>query len=278
MSSYRAPHIDPEPWDSVIFTDVKKQSVTLPPRRKVGNVVVSLPSKVKIDSKTAAGKKGATVTRQGAKDAPTSIEFEFDARYWEEVEAALAAIDPRGPSLGGPFLLTCPNLPNKYEAIQIEEISPRGTAMIRRGVGRCKITGKECSFPKSGGTGGVVKKGPLTAAEKEALVLYIEGLKRLAAKGGALAALGNGTQADYLERAKAQEALLKQISQLQKQLDEGSAVPEAPATETTTPTAPGSSIGKGIDDIFDQIHNPTSYRPSSNPQAPKNAPDAVGAI
>jgi len=279
VTTYRAPHLDTTAWDSVILTGTNKQSVTLPPRPVCGNVKVSLSSKIKIDSKKAAGKSGATVTRQGAKDAAVTIELEFGSRYWPEVETALKAIDPRGPSLGGPFLLSCPNLPERFEAIQIEEVSPRGTAAIVRGLGKVKITGKECSFPKAGGFGGgSVKKKALTAAEKQALIVQIEGFKRVASIYAATAALTSGSEEGYATKNKEQEALFRKIAELQRQLDESNAqtdAPAAPTSETTTPAAPGNAIGRAVDQIGNALHDPKSFKPTSNPSAPVGGPTGL---
>jgi hypothetical protein len=272
--TYRAPHLDPESWDSVIFTGRNLATIRLPPRKGVGHVSVSLPSSVKVDSKKAAGKSGAVVTRQGAKDSKVTIELNYAAQFFDEVNAALEAIDPRGPSLGGPFKLGCPNLPAGFDAIQIETIEPRGTAAIKRGLGTVRITGKETTFPAQTSGGGVAKKKALTAAEKEALINQIEAFKRLASLAAFEASLTSGN-ADAL-KLKNQEvgALQKKVSQLQRELDEGSSIPEPP-TETTTPTEPAVSLGKAIENAFDQIHNPKSYKPSSNPFAPKAGPTGL---
>lgn len=271
MTTYRAPHLDPTSWDSAIFTGTNKQSVTLPPRPICGVVRVSLASEVKIDSKKAAGKSGATVTRQGARDADVDIEVEYAARYHEEVQAALDALDPRGPSKGGPFLLACPNLPNGFEAIQIKKIAPRGSAAIVRGIGKVKITAKECSFPRGGtGTGaGVAKKKKLSDFERAALQASIDLLEqriRTDAQFGA-----SRTGAELQEVSDRITSLRDQIKGLQSQLDNDALAP-TPTSETTTPASPGNAIGRGLSDIQRAISDPASFKPSSNSAAPSGAP------
>jgi hypothetical protein len=270
MTTYRAPHLDPTAWDSVTFTGTNKQSVLLPPRPICGNAKVSLASEIKIDSKAAAGKSGATVTKQGARDADVEIELEYAARYYEEVQAALDAIDPRGPSKGGPFLLACPNMPGGFEAIQIKKISPRGTAAISRGVGRVKISGKECSFPKSGGTGsGIAKKKKLTDFERATLQFNIDLLEQRIKTDAQLGASRTGTELQEVSDRIA--SLRNQINGLQSQLDNDKLAP-TPTSETTTPGAPGNAIGRGFSDIQKAINDPASFRPGANGAAPSGAP------
>lgn len=270
MSTYRAPHLDPTAWDSVTLTGTNKQSVLLPPRPICGVVRVSLPSEIKIDSKKAAGKSGATVTRQGARDADVEIEFEYAARYFEEVQAALDAIDPRGPSKGGPFLLACPNMPAGFEAIQIKKIAPRGTAAVSRGVGRVKISGKECSFPKSGGVGsGIAKKKKLTDAERAALQFSIDLLEQRIRTDAQLGASRTGVELQ--EVSDRITSLRDQINGLQSQLDNDTLAP-APTSETTTPASPGNAIGRGFSDIQRALNDPGSFKPSANSAAPSGAP------
>lgn len=282
MTTYQAPHKDPESWDSAIFTAKNLATIRIPPRKGVGTAVVSLPSAGKLDSKTAAGKKGATVTRQGAKDAKVTIVYEYAAQYFDEVNAGLEAIDPRGPSLGGPFRLGCPNLPDGFDAIQIEEISPRGTAAVEKGRGRVTITGKETTFPKTGsGTGaGKGKPKALAAAEKAALESAIEEYKRLAAIGAAEAAATSGNAEALAVKNKEVGALHKKIAELQRELDEGSSVPEAAGggSETETPKGPGNAVGQGVQNAFDKLHDPASYKPGANKAAPHGKPEATGHV
>lgn len=269
--TYRAPHLDPEAWDSAIFTDVKKQTVTLPPRPICGKVKVSLPSKIKVDSKKAAGKSGATVTRQGAADATVTIEFEFASQYYSEVIGSIDALDPRGPSAGGPFLLTCPNLPGKFEALQIESVDPRGTAMIQRGMGRVKIVGKECVFPKPGASGGGAGSGKkkLSEFDRAAIQFSIDLLEQRIRTDAALGATRTGAELQEIsDRIASNRA---EINRLKKQLESGAAS-SGFKSETHTPVTTGETIGDAVQNAFEQIYNAGSYSPTSNPAAPSGAP------
>lgn len=270
MTTYRAPHLDPVSWDSATFTGTNKKSVTIPPRPVCGVARVSLPSEVKIDSKKAAGKSGATVTRQGARDAEIEIELEYAARYHEEVQASLDAIDPRGPSKGGPFLLACPNLPNGFEAIQVKKISPRGTAAIVRGVGKVKITGKECSFPKAGTGTGIAKKKKLTDFERAALQLSIDLLEQRIKTDAQIGATRTGAELQGVSDRIT--SLRNQINALKSQLANDRLAP-TPTSETVTPTSPGSAVGPGASGgQTSTSNNASSYQPGTNPAAPSGAP------
>jgi len=276
MATYRAPHRDPESWDSVIFTGKTLATVRLPPRKGIGVVTVSLPSAVKTDSKAAAGVSGAKVTRQGARDAKVTIVLEYAAQYFDEVTAAIDAIDPRGPSAGGPFRMSCPNLPAGFEAIQIEEIAPRGTAAVTRGKGRVTITGKETTFPTATSGGGVGGKGSskskLSDFERQTILNAIALLEQRIRTDAEL--LNSAKTAEDLQKGSDNLAdLRRQVQALQKQLADGTA-PSKSTSETKTPTEPGDPVG-GTTTLYKngkKPADPSSYKPGENSDAPKGGP------
>jgi hypothetical protein len=60
-----SPLRDADAWHTVTLEDVKASKVRLPPRKGQGIAVLTTASKTKTDTKKAAGKSGATVTKQG---------------------------------------------------------------------------------------------------------------------------------------------------------------------------------------------------------------------
>ena len=100
-------------WFTVVIGDF-----TLPPISEgplAGSIVLKCTSEQKLDSKKAAGKNKAKSTQQGVETVKGTIEFEFPAAAWPDgemglgVESTLTAIDPNGPSKGGPFGISHPD-------------------------------------------------------------------------------------------------------------------------------------------------------------------------
>lgn len=271
---YAAPNRDSVPWDSVVLRGANKAEVRLPPRPGIGVAVVSVPDAQKLDKKGKAGKKGATVTKQGAESADVTIKFTFRGDAWAEVEPVLAAISPRGAARGGPFSIECPGLPDGIEAITIESISPRGTACIQRGKGEVTIKAKETSFDRNAGPGSGTGAKPrgLTAAERAALAFEIETLKQMAIVDATVGPTQEGSSAGYKKINKALGSTQERIAELQRRLDEADSVPPNP-TETTTPGKPGDAVpGQGVKSGKLSGLQPASYSPAKNPDAPKGGP------
>jgi len=262
------PERDPWLWDSVQLVDVKKRVVTLPPERNMGVARCSMPSAIKLDSKAAKGKNGATVTRQGIKDGSGTIELEIASWAWEATEKAIDGIDPRGPSQGGPFLLVAPNLPKGYGGVQIMEVT-RGTAVYSGGRIKISIKYKETTFPQqgTGGRGGAAPKKALTEFERTAIQLSINLLEQRIRTDTLL--LENVERADKVkELTDSIASLRQQADALKKQLE---AVPPPPSA-TNTPTGPGQAYSGAKGGNTSKAPDPKSYDATANPAAPTGAP------
>jgi hypothetical protein len=273
--SYGTPIRDYESWDTVVLTDASGQTVSLPPRERVGTARVSVASEQKIDKKTAAGKKGATRTQQGAEAAEGTIEYEFADHAWLDVEPGLAAIDPRGPSKGGPFLLTAPNLPPGFEYVLIQRID-RGSAIFSRGRGKVRITVVETTFTKAviGGGAAAKKKAGMTEAEAVVLRAERETLLFLIRQDEIVVWSSNDDDTREGARLRQQERAIR-VSEIDRLLAAGEAVPlNAPGTsETKTPTKPGNTPGgPTIQEGKISDLESDSYDTSKNPDAPPGGP------
>jgi hypothetical protein len=269
--SEAGPTENPVGWDSVLFTDVNDAYITMPPREGVGHVVVSVPSAQKLDAKKKAGARGATVTKQASDAAELVITYRFNARNFREVIAGIDAIDPRGPSKGGPFRIQCPNLPAGLEYVTVGEVSPRGTAMVKRGVGECTIKCIETTFNRgNGGTGGAVTAG-LSEFDRASKLLAIKILQQRLATTNQIMQ-NAATQEERDEAIADLVSIQEQIAKQQRELDEGSASPFE-ASDTVTPTKagqapPGAGTLSGKLSDLDQ----GSYDTSKNKDAPKGTP------
>jgi hypothetical protein len=234
----------------------------------MGTAILSVDSEIKVDKKKKAGKDGATVTRQGIKDGPVTIDLDVKATFWPELSAVLDGIDPRGPSVGGPFLVTCPNLPTGFGGLQITKIK-RGTAATDGGRFKIQISGTECTFPRkgSGGVGGKKKLSATEIAAAQAQIAALQTARQLAATTAAFVPVGNG--AVYGELLKKIAGYDKQIASLQHQIDSSAAQAPAPSA-TSTPSGPGQA--------YSGTKGPSTPKPgaasysSTNPQAPTGAP------
>ena len=265
--TWRAPEADPTSWDSVKLVDVKKRVVTLPPSPNMGTARFSMPSEIKIDTKSAAGKNGATQTRQGVRDGAITIDVEVASWAWPQLEAALDGIDPRGPSVGGPFLLVAPNLPKGYGGVQLTKVT-RGTAVAADGRIKIQITGKECAFPKAGGgTGGKGLTKKLSEAERIAAQLALNSLEQRIRTDTLL--LDSTERADKVKQlVDSIDSLRKQADALKKQL----AANPQPTSATSTPTGPGQAYSGTRGGTQSSAPDPKSYDPAANPAAPTGAP------
>jgi hypothetical protein len=271
--TFGPPMRDPDAWNSVGFEDAAGGVVRLPPRAGIGVAVVSVPDAQKIDTKSSAGKKGATRTKQGAEAATVKIDLEFSADAWLDVEAALRAISPRGPSRGGPFLISVPALPPGLEAVIVESIDPMGSAIVQKGRGKVTITAKETTFNRGGAAGSVAGAAPkrLSQAEEIAYRAQRELLLNLIIRDqiGMSQALSEEERRAASERMNENSKRVKEIDQILSQ----SEIFERPTTETETPTAPakaapGSAVQGGKLSDLDQ----GSYDPTKNPDAPSGGP------
>jgi hypothetical protein len=127
-----------------------------PPDATEGAVTVKVKSSQKIDQKQASGKNKAKSTQKGRPPCPVIVDMEFTARSWELVEEALTAIDPNGPSAGGPFSFTHPDANRRgVQYIMIDEV---GEVDWKGHKGSVHITATEWEDPTKvhvGGRGGV---------------------------------------------------------------------------------------------------------------------------
>lgn len=267
-------------WNYVILTDANGAAISLPPRDGIGTAVISVPSEQKLDKKTAAGKKGATVAKQGAEAADATIEYTFADHAWADVEPGLNAIDPRGPAKGGPFLVTAPFLPPGFEYVIVGKID-RGSAIFSKGVGKVRISVTETTFAPKGAGGGVGKAGGVgssyTQALTEAQIAEIQAeIAVLRARNHAAAIQAGDTAVDEATYQATQEEIArnsKRIADLERKLARGLQFdPAAHGSETTTPTKPeGTAAPPGAEGKLSDVDG-GSYDTTKNPDAPKGDP------
>jgi hypothetical protein len=280
--SYGAPTRDAESWDTIVLEDSKGAKIKLPPRRTVGYARLKVNSEQKIDKKAVAGKKGAQRTKQGAEAATGTITYTFADWAWLEVEPGIDAIDPRGPSRGGPFLMSSPNQPPNFKYVLVESLTRGSDVISTKGIGTITITVAETTLAPVGtgkGTGktaasiGSQYTRALTEAEILVLRAQREQLLILVYQDDLFAAnAGSDAERDAI-RAR-QQARLKEANDIQNTIaTQGTQRGLDKPTETDTPTKAASAPpGKGVADGKATEADPSSYDPAKNQDAPDGAP------
>lgn len=140
-------------WSTLMLND---GDIILPPDAFEGAVIVTAKTAQNLDQQSASGKDKAKTVQKGRKPVDIGITLTFTALGWPKIENVLMQISPDGPSRGGPFKTSHPNLDwRQVKAMMVGEI---GDVEWTGQKGTVKITATEWEEPKKVVAGGV-KKG-----------------------------------------------------------------------------------------------------------------------
>lgn len=102
---------------------------TWPLKKGQGTANVKVKSRQKLDEQKASGKAKAKLKQSGVESCPVEIDLVWLSQHWTTVESMLNAIDPNGPSAGGPFEISHPEATRRnVKSVMIREIGDIVTA------------------------------------------------------------------------------------------------------------------------------------------------------